>query len=229
MLVGGFQKCSMIDYPDKLSAIVFAQGCNFRCPYCHNPELVLPEKFNVPMREDEIIDFLKTRVGKLDGVVLTGGEISLQKDLFEFAKKVKDLGFLIKLDTNGSKPDVIKKFLDEKLVDYFAMDIKTSSKKYNMFFATKINFSNILNSIKIIMNSGIDYEFRTTVVKTLLDKDDFIEIGELIKGAKKYYLQKFVPTKLFDESYVNAETYSDEEFEEIILILKKYVSFVSLR
>lgn len=229
MLVGGFQKCSMIDYPDKLSAIVFSQGCNFRCPYCHNPELVLPEKFNVPMREDEIIDFLKTRIGKLDGVVLTGGEACLQNNIIEFARKIKDLGFLIKLDTNGSKPDVIEKFLSENLIDYIAMDIKTSPAKYNDFFASKISFSSVLASIKLIMNSGLDYEFRTTVVKSLLSKEDFIKIGELIRGAKTYYLQKFVPTKLFDESYVNAETYSDEEFEEIILILKKYVSFVSLR
>lgn len=229
MLVGGFQKCSMIDYPDKLSAIVFSQGCNFRCPYCHNPELVVPEKFNVPMREDEIIDFLKTRIGKLDGVVLTGGEACLQNNIIEFARKIKDLGFLIKLDTNGSKPDVIEKFLSENLIDYIAMDIKTSPAKYNDFFASKISFSSVLASINLIMNSGLDYEFRTTVVKSLLSKEDFIKIGELIRGAKTYYLQKFVPTKLFDESYVNAETYSDEEFEEIILILKDYIDFVGIR
>ena len=229
MLVGGFQKCSMIDYPDKMSAIVFSQGCNFRCPYCHNPELVVPEKFNVPMREDEIIDFLKTRIGKLDGVVLTGGEACLQNNIIEFARKIKDLGFLIKLDTNGSKPDVIEKFLSENLIDYIAMDIKTSPAKYNDFFASKISFSSVLASINLIMNSGLDYEFRTTVVKSLLSKEDFIKIGELIRGAKTYYLQKFVPTKLFDESYVNAETYSDEEFEEIILILKDYIDFVGIR
>ena len=229
MLVGGFQKCSMIDYPDKLSAIVFSQGCNFRYPYCHNPELVVPEKFNVPMREDEIIDFLKTRIGKLDGVVLTGGEACLQNNIIEFARKIKDLGFLIKLDTNGSKPDVIEKFLSENLIDYIAMDIKTSPAKYNDFFASKISFSSVLASINLIMNSGLDYEFRTTVVKSLLSKEDFIKIGELIRGAKTYYLQKFVPTKLFDESYVNAETYSDEEFEEIILILKDYIDFVGIR
>ena len=140
MLIGGFQKCSMIDYPDKLSAIVFSQGCNFRCPYCHNPELVLPAKFNVSLKDDEIIGFLKTRIGKLDGVVLTGGEVCLQKDLIQFAEKIKDLGFLIKLDTNGSKPDVVEKFLDKKLVDYFAMDIKTSPKNIRIFLHLKLVF-----------------------------------------------------------------------------------------
>ena len=229
MLIGGFQKCSMIDYPDKLSAIVFSQGCNFRCPYCHNPELVLPAKFNVSLKDDEIIGFLKTRIGKLDGVVLTGGEVCLQKDLIQFAEKIKDLGFLIKLDTNGSKPDVVEKFLDKKLVDYFAMDIKTSPKKYKDFFASKISFSSILASIKLIMNSGVEYEFRTTVVKSLLTNEDFIHIGETINGAERYYLQKFVVTKLLDENYRTALSYSNTELEEIKSIMGNYVKLVTIR
>ena len=229
MLIGGFQKCSMIDYPDKLSAIVFSQGCNFRCPYCHNPELVLPAKFNVSLKDDEIIGFLKTRIGKLDGVVLTGGEVCLQKDLIQFAEKIKDLGFLIKLDTNGSKPDVVEKFLDKKLVDYFAMDIKTSPKKYKDFFASKISFSSILASIKLIMNSGVEYEFRTTVVKSLLTNEDFIQIGETINGAERYYLQKFVVTKLLDENYRTALSYSNTELEEIKSIMGNYVKLVTIR
>lgn len=229
MLIGGFQKCSMIDYPDKLSAIVFSLGCNFRCPYCHNPELVLPEKFLPVIDENTILDFLKTRIGKLDGVVLTGGEPCLQKDLIEFAKKIKDLGFAIKLDTNGTYPATIEKFIKNNIADYFAMDIKTTPAKYQTFFSNNINFNDILSSIDLIMNSDKDYEFRTTVVKSLITIKDFDEIGSMISGANKYFLQKFEPTKLLNESFSAAKTYSNEEFRLIINSLKNYVKFVDLR
>jgi pyruvate formate lyase activating enzyme len=213
MNIGGFQKFSLIDYPCKISAIVFTQGCDFRCPYCHNPELISHKEGCID--EDEIIEFLRTRIGKLDAVVITGGEPCLQSDLLEFMQKIKMLGFLVKLDTNGSNPDVIKSALEDELVDYIAMDIKAPIQKYSSVTGIKTNKKTILKSIKIIMNSGINYEFRTTAVKNLLDVNDFKEISKILNGAKAYYLQKFIPSKHLDPFYKNRESFSDEEFKKI--------------
>ncbi len=224
MQIGGIQKTSLLDFPDKISAIVFTQGCNFRCGYCHNPELIVlkNEASNI-----DFFEFLKTRQGKLDGVVITGGEPCLQKDLIDFIKRIKDMGFLVKLDTNGTMPEVLKSALP--LVDYVAMDIKAPIEKYPDIVRVKINPNKILESISLIINSGVDYEFRTTVVKSQLGYDDFGQIGKLIKGAKRYYLQKFVPSKTLDENLMKETTYSTEEFEQIKNILNKYIDNVSLR
>lgn len=226
--IGGLQKSSLIDYPEKISAIIFTQGCNFRCPYCHNPELIKVGADNFIV-VDSVLDFLKTRIGKLDGVVITGGEPCLQRDLVRFINAVKSLGFLVKLDTNGSKPDVLKALLDENLLDYVAMDIKAPLEKYSQVAGVKIDTSNISKSIELIKKSGIGCEFRTTVVKSQLDLGDFEKIGEMISGASKYYLQKFVPTKTVNPDFINEKTYSDDEFEEIAGILKKYVKDVEVR
>lgn len=228
MLIGGLQKSSLIDYPEKISAIVFTQGCNFNCPYCHNPELLKNSSENV-IDESLLFSFLKSRVGKLDGVVITGGEPTLYFDLPEFVFKIKQLGFMVKLDTNGSNPIVLKKMFEDGLLDYVAMDVKAPIEKYQEFFNSKNCIDNVLKTIEIIMNSGVDYEFRTTVEKSLLSFDDFVEIGEMIKGAKKYYLQRFVSTKTLDKSLINGTTYNDFEFEEIINILKNNVEKVYLR
>ena len=228
MVIGGFQKFSLIDYPEKISAIVFTQGCNFRCPYCHNPELVLPEKYSNPIPEEEILSFLDSRRGKLDAVVITGGEPLLQKDLFDFIKKVKDMGFLVKLDTNGSMPEVLKEAI--KLgVDYIAMDVKAPLEKYREVVRAEVNEEKIKSSIEIIMHAGIEYEFRTTVVKSLLSKEDILKIGMLINGARLYVLQKFIPSKLVDPKFMKEETYSDEEFEEMKEELKRYVKECIIR
>ena len=188
--IGGFQKSTLIDYPGKIAAIVFTQGCNFRCGYCHNPEL-LDLKSDSKLSVQYILDFLKTRKGKLDGVVITGGEPTMQAGLYEFIKSVKSLGFLVKLDTNGSNPETIKKLVSDSLIDYIAMDIKAPLEKYKSIVGVGIDTDKIKQSIEIIMNSGIEYEFRTTVVKSLLSFDDILKMGEMIKGADKYYLQKF--------------------------------------
>ena len=230
MLIGGFQKCSMIDYPNKLSAIVFTIGCNFKCPYCHNPELVTRTKDCSLIEQSFVLDFLKTRINKLDAIVISGGEPCLQKDLKDFIKQVKELGFLVKLDTNGSFPNVIKDLISDNLIDYIAMDIKSTMPKYSNFFAdSKVSESAISESIKIIMQSGIDYEFRTTVCKELLKLKDFEEIGKTLISAKKYYLQKFVSSKHIDETYTNTTTYNDDEFTQIKNILSKYVKQVYIR
>lgn len=224
MKIGGLQKFSMIDYPDKVACIVFTQGCNFRCPYCHNPELVKPEMFGESLNEEDFFDFLKERVGKLDAVSITGGEPTLQYDLIEFIKKIRDLGFLIKLDTNGTNPDMLKEIIDQKLVNYIAMDIKAPFSKYEEITKMPVNIEKIKQSVEMIKNSGIDYEFRTTLVKNLLSPEDIVQIGRDIAGAKQYFLQKFVSTKTVDEKVLNEETYSEEELENLKEQLKPFVA-----
>lgn len=223
MLIGGFQKSSLVDYPGKICAIIFTQGCGCKCGYCHNPELVDPEKFTEPIPEEEILSFLKTRQGKLDAVEITGGEPTLQTNLIEFIQKIKELGFLVKLDSNGSRPEILQKIADLKLADYFAMDVKAPLERYREITNSEIDPDNIKKSIGIIMNSGADYEFRTTIVKGQLRKDDFVEIGKLIKGAKLYFLQKFVPSKTNDPEFLKKGTYNDEEFAEFQELMEPYV------
>ncbi|MFA5211125.1 MAG: anaerobic ribonucleoside-triphosphate reductase activating protein [Patescibacteria group bacterium] len=229
MFIGGLQKTSLIDYPEKIAAIVFTQGCNFRCPYCHNPELVKKELFNQNISEKEIFDFLENKKGKLDAVSITGGEPTLQIDLYDFIKKVKEMDFKVKLDTNGSNFEVLKKLIDEKLVDYIAMDIKAPLEKYEEVVRMKVNLENIKKSIELIINSDIESEFRTTIVKSLLNFEDFEKIGELVKGASYYVVQKFVKSKAIDENVFNFEMYDDEGYEKIKNIMSKYVKRVETR
>lgn len=216
MIIGGLQKTSLLDFPEKIAAIVFTMGCNFRCGYCHNPELI-----NGEAKIEEVFEFLKTRQGKLDGVVITGGEPCLQKDLPEFIKQVKELGFAVKLDTNGSFPEMLEKVLPD--LDYVAMDIKAPFEKYSQIVNVDVDTSKILKSIEVLKNGGVDYEFRTTVVKSQLSFEDFEKIGQLIQGAPRYYLQRFEASKILDKSLENEKTYSTEEFERIIDMLKSYV------
>lgn len=216
MIIGGLQKTSLLDFPEKIAAIVFTVGCNFRCGYCHNPELI-----NGEAKIEEVFEFLKTRQGKLDGVVITGGEPCLQKDLPEFIKQVKELGFAVKLDTNGSFPEMLEKVLPD--LDYVAMDIKAPLEKYSQIVNVDVDTSKILKSIEVLKNGGVDYEFRTTVVKSQLSFEDFEKIGQLIQGAPRYYLQRFEASKILDKSLENEKTYSTEEFKRIIDMLKSYV------
>ena len=225
-IIGGIQRTSLLDFPDKISAIVFTQGCNFNCGYCHNPDLLNSKKDIYST--DVFFEFLDKRKGKLDGVVITGGEATLQPDLITFIKEIKARGFLVKLDTNGYRPDVIEQAL--LFIDYIAMDIKAPLKKYNEITRINIDTQKIEKSIEIIMNSKVDYEFRTTVLKSQLNYSDFEEIGQLIHGAEKYYLQKFeAKTEINDEKLKEEKTYSNEEFNEIIAKLKKYIKKVELR
>lgn len=217
-----------MDFPQKIAAIVFTQGCNLRCGYCHNPELldfIAETKF----KETDFFDFLEKRKGKLDGVVITGGEPTLQRGLKDFILKIKEMGFEVKLDTNGTNPKTLKALIDENLLDYVAMDIKAPLSKYEIITGVKINIDNIKESIDLIINSSLNYEFRTTVVKSQLTFDDFEEIGKLIQGAKKYYLQKFVPSKIYDKTLSNQTTYSDEELKKICKNLKNYIDYVDFR
>ncbi len=189
MKIGGFQKTSLLDFPDKISAIIWTMDCNFRCPFCYNKQIVLGEANRIP--DEEIFSFLEKRKGLLEGLVISGGEPLLQDDIISFAEKVKKLGYPIKLDTNGSCPEKLKELIDKKLVDYIAMDVKAPKNKYNELTGTKTDISKIEESIEIIKSDAPDYEFRTTFVPNLLKKEDIVEIAKWLDGAKRFYLQEF--------------------------------------
>ncbi len=215
MKIGHIQKTSLIDYPGKITAIIFTMGCNFSCPYCHNPELVDPKRFVQPLDEDEVIAFLKKRAGQLDAVVITGGEPMIHADLIEFMKKIKEMGYLIKLDTNGTNPDMLRRATEEGIVDYIAMDIKAPLERYEMVTRTAVNTKAIKSSIDLIMNAGLPYEFRTTLVKSLLKPEDILTIGRMIKGADTYILQHFVPSKHLDKDFIHENSFTQEEAADL--------------
>ena len=229
MNFGGFEKFTLIDYPAKIACMVYTIGCPFRCPYCHNPELV-DETCTTKIDEKVILDFLDERKGILDAIVITGGEPTMHgKKLVSFMGKVKKRGFLVKLDSNGVDPKFLQKVIDEKLVDYIAMDIKAPFSKYSQTVARPVDIRAIKESIEIIKNSGVEYEFRTTLVKSMLSMEDIKEIGKEIKGAKTYYLQKFIPTKILNPQFLKKVTYSNEDLETLKTTLEKYVSFCGIR
>lgn len=191
MAIVGIDKLSLLDYEDKVSVVLFSKACNFRCPFCHNGESVLNAKEELNF--DDILAFLKTRTGLVDAVVFTGGEPTLEPDLEVKIKAVKSLGFLVKLDTNGTNPELVEKLLDDGVVDYVAMDIKNSPSLYAQTSGVNhVNMDNIKKSIAVIMAKAPDYEFRTTLVKEFHEHMNYDSFFELIKGAKRLYLQKFV-------------------------------------
>jgi pyruvate formate lyase activating enzyme len=191
MKIGGMQPCSFSDYPGKVAAVLFTQGCNFRCPFCHNGSL-LSKKGNESYSEEEVFTFLKMRKGKLDGVVITGGEPTQHRDLPEFIRRIKQLGFLVKLDTNGSNPSMVEELLEENLIDYLAMDIKAPLNKYDSLCGVQVNTGLISKSISIIGSSKVAHHFRTTNVKPLLKKDDFKNLLDLVPGNSKHITQPFI-------------------------------------
>jgi len=223
MRIGGFKKSTLIDYPGKIACIIFTQGCVFRCHYCHNPELVCPKLFQKVIPEQEILDFLKTRQGKLDGVVISGGEPTLHRDLPEFIDKIKRMGFAIKLDTSGYFPDVVARLINLKLLDYIAMDIKAPLNKYKEIVQVNINSERIKRSIDIVMNSGLPYEFRTTILKRYHKEKDIVKIVKYIKGATNYHLQKFVPNKILDKELLKDQEYTEDELVNIHHKIKPYI------
>jgi pyruvate formate lyase activating enzyme len=189
MKIGGFQRFSLLDYPGELSAIVFTQGCNFRCPYCHNPELVLPQIYNTPLNTEKVLRFLYRRRRKLSAVVVTGGEPTLQEDLIDFLKLLKAMRFKVKLDTNGSMPEVLTKVLYAKAVDYIAMDLKAPLPLYRKLTRSEVEPADILRSMELIRLSGVAYEFRTTVAPEIIFGEDLYEIRSLLKEGDNYYVQ----------------------------------------
>jgi pyruvate formate lyase activating enzyme len=217
MQIGGLIKLSLVDYPGKPAAVVFAQGCNFRCPYCYNKELVIPSCFQRPIEQEEVISFLVKRKGLLRGVVISGGEPTLQNDLLDFIRSVKQLGYSVKLDTNGSRPDVLQKAIDQSLLDFIAMDIKASLESYEKLVGVSIDQALIEKSIFLIKNSGLEHQFRTTLVKSLSQFQDLSQILRLIGGEKSYVIQNFSPREsVLDPQLVQSGAFSQEEFENII-------------
>jgi pyruvate formate lyase activating enzyme len=229
MKIGGLQRVTLIDYPGKIGATVFTQGCNFRCPYCHNPELVDPSRYDVLIPEKEVLSFLNKRRGKLDAVTVTGGEPTIQKDLECFLETLKGMGYLIKVDTNGTNPDVLELLINRNLVDYLAMDIKGPLKKYGAIVSVNVDTSMIRRSIELITSSGIDHEFRTTVVRSQLGLQDLRSVVKSITNARLYVLQPFVPTKTLDDAFLSAASYSPQELSIIKKNLERYLTRIVIR
>ena len=229
MKIGGLQRVSLIDYPGLICAVVFLQGCNFKCSYCHNPELVDPSMFRTCMRENDIFDFLDTRKGKLDAVSITGGEPTIQDKLPAFIKQIRKMGFAVKMDTNGSQPKVIKNLLADRLLDFIAMDIKAPLEKYKEIVKTPVNTDSIKESINLILKAEIPYEFRTTIVESQLGENDILQIGKLISGADHYVLQKIVSTKTLDKKFLKEKSVSDEKLQKIKYRLENEITSVAIR
>ncbi|MGI6444059.1 MAG: anaerobic ribonucleoside-triphosphate reductase activating protein [Candidatus Dojkabacteria bacterium] len=222
--IGGLEKVSLLDYPGKVSSILFTYGCNLKCSFCHNPELVIyPLGSDIEIKEEELFHYLKGRKGLIDAVVITGGEPLIWKDIGLLIERIREMGFLIKLDTNGFFPKELKQLLKKGLLDYIAMDVKWSKDDYTKFSGDKKAVEKVEESIEIIMNSGIDYEFRTTFVKGIHWVEDGEKIASMIKGATKYYIQNFRSGKTIDETLDSSNSFTEQELKQILSGAKKYV------
>ena len=228
MVFHGFQKLTLLDYPGKVAATLFTAGCNFRCPFCHNASLVTHIENSETYTEDEVLNVLKKRQGVLDGVCLTGGEPLLQNGVGEFLSRVKSLGYAVKLDTNGSFPDKLKSLVESGIVDYVAMDIKNAKEKYAATAACeRFSLAAIEESVDFLMTSGIDYEFRTTVVKGIHEIQDIEKIGLWIQDAEKYFLQNFVDSG--DLIGTGMAAFSAEEMQKMQKTAALYVKNTAIR
>ncbi|MDP2967484.1 MAG: anaerobic ribonucleoside-triphosphate reductase activating protein [bacterium] len=229
--IGGLQKLTLIDFPGRISATVFVIGCNFKCPWCYSSELVLPEKIKKQPKisEKEIFNHLKERKRLLEGVVMCGGEPTINKKLPSFIEKIKKLGYLVKLDTNGSNPKMLKKLIKRKLIDYVAMDIKLPKERYPEIFGKRVKIEDIEESIKILKEGKVDYEFRTTVVPTVLNKEDILKIAKWIRGAKRYYLQNFRPEKTINPEFEKIKPYPQEYLLEIQKAISPFFEVCQVR
>ncbi len=234
MIFRGWQKTSLMEYPGKVSTVLFTGGCNFRCPFCYNRDVVLsPEKFP-KITEKEVLDFLKARKGLYQGVIVTGGEPTMHEDLPDFFWKIRELGISPALETNGTSYGMLKKLLKEGLVDFVAMDIKAPLvwEKYRIATGTENMelFNNVLKSVKLLMESGIDYEFRTTVVPVIHQTKDILDIAQSINGAKKYVLQQFAPKgSTIDPRFAEAPPYPDSFITNIGNVIRKKFSVFEIR
>jgi pyruvate formate lyase activating enzyme len=229
--IGGLQKLTLIDFPGRLAATIFLCGCNFRCPFCYSSEIVLPEKIKAQpvISEKELFGFLKERKGLLEGVVICGGEPTISNGLTPLVKKIKKMGFLVKLDTNGSNPAILSKLIDKKLIDYVAMDIKGPKERYNEFIGGKDNIEKIQESIDILKENKIDYEFRSTIVPNLHKKEDVMAMARWISGAKRYYLQNFRPERTIDPAFEKIKPYPQEFLVELQKVISPFFEKCQVR
>lgn len=224
MLIKGLQKLTLLDFPSKIACTVFLGGCNFRCPFCHNASLVIPERLKGEdyISEESFFSFLKTRQGILEGVCVSGGEPTLQVELLDFLKKIKNMGFLVKLDTNGYRPDVLKSAVSSGLVDYVAMDIKSSREGYAMAVGLEnIDTKRIEESASFLMEGKVPFEFRTTVVSGLVSEGDIIKIGEWLAGDEPYFLQPFRDSGDLISSEFGG--YDEKTLDSLLKVLKRYI------
>ena len=228
MLIGGLQKTTLLDYPEKVAATVFTIGCNFRCSFCHNPDIV--KGIAKVISEDEIIKFLRKRKKLLDAVCVTGGEPTIQRGLISFLKKLKKIGYLVKLDTNGTNPELLQKLIDKKLVDYVAMDIKAPWRKYAKVTCRKIDLPSIKKSVIILKKGNVDYEFRSTVLPALHSPKDIEAMARQIKGTDRYYIQQFqVSDKLVNDDFATERSYTKKQLNEIVQPLKEWFRICKVR
>ena len=228
MNISGIQKLTLLDFPGKLACTVFTSGCNFRCPFCHNASLVLPGMSD-HIDEQEVFSFLKKREGILEGVCITGGEPCLQPDLETFIRKVRDIGFAVKLDTNGSFPEKLSSLLEKGLLDYVAMDIKTSKERYPEVCGVQNErlFENVEKSVEILKSSSVPHEFRTTTARELQTKEDFEKIGRWLSGEKRYFIQQYEASgELVGDEMT---PYEKEELTEFVKVMKNFVENVEIR
>lgn len=222
MVFHGLQKMTLLDFPGRVACTVFTGGCNFRCPFCHNALLVTSLDMAETYEQSDIISFLKKRVGLLDGVCITGGEPLLNEDIIDFVKEVKELGFLVKVDTNGSRPETLKKLVNASLVDYVAMDIKNSKELYGTTAGVEnFDLAPIEESVDFLLSGKVDYEFRTTVVKPFHTAESIESAAKWIKGAKRYFLQGFT-----DSGYLIGDGVSEADKSEMELMLEKAKAYV---
>jgi len=227
--IKGLQKTSLVDYPGNIVCTIFLAGCNFRCPYCQNPDLIdNPDKLPA-IKEEDIIDFLEKKRKWLDGICISGGEPTIHPGLVDFIKKIKKMDFLVKLDTNGTNPVMIKELLDNKLIDFISMDIKASLDKYGDAANVGVNKEDLQKSVELIMNGNIDYEFRATILPKLHSEEDIKKIGEWLKGSKKFVLQQFRPKICLDKSYEKEKPFTKEEMEGFNKLLEPYFDKVEIR
>jgi len=225
----GLQRLSLIDYPGKLCATIFTAGCNFRCPYCYNEDIVLDYPAMPKMPEDKIIEFLHPRLGFLDGVCVTGGEPTIHRELPKFLGRLKSIGSLVKLDTNGSRPKALAYVMEKGLVNYIALDVKVPLGKYEETVRYRVKPEELKETIKLIRRSGVDHEFRTTVVPGLLDSDDLEEIAITLAGSKRYVLQQFRPGKTLCPDFKDVKPYSEAEMRQFRDRVAPYFAETGLR
>lgn len=228
MQINGFQKTTLLDYPKHIAATIFLGGCNMRCPFCHNATLVTKAAIQPVIATKDVLSYLSKRVKILEGICITGGEPTLYTDLPDFIKEVKSLGYKIKLDTNGTNPSMMKELVETGLIDYIAMDIKNSKEHYSISTGIKdFPIEAVSDSVSYLLNSDIEYEFRTTVVKEHHTEQDMLSIGKWIQGAKAYYLQSYKDSGDIIEPGLHS--HSKDTLLHYVNILTPYVSQVSLR
>ncbi|MDI6887148.1 MAG: anaerobic ribonucleoside-triphosphate reductase activating protein [Candidatus Thermoplasmatota archaeon] len=227
--IKALQKLSLIDYPGKLCATLFLGGCNFRCPYCYNIDLVLKPDRLRNLSEQDIFNFLVSRKKLIDGVCLGGGEPTVHEGLLELVTKLKTFGFAVKLDTNGSMPNILRDLIKRRIVDYIAMDVKAPLEKYSKVVGVEIDTDKLKGSIALIKSSGIDYEFRITLVPTITEREDLIAIAQMLRNSKKFVLQQFDNKRTLNKKFQNVAPYPRAVIEDFAQAIKHYFGEVKLR